>query len=138
MRATHCTLSRNWPIWLALLGMACACRSAPAPPAVDRHDPGAVLRAYFAAWANNDLKLQTSYMTANYTNLIFEPVESLRVLTIKPRDTSSPGVRIYDVSFEIKDAGPGQSIPSGQHTWTYTLIWNKERDSLLISNYVAG
>ena len=116
-----------------------ACQSTHSSPAIDRRDPEAVLRAYFTAWANNDTATQTSLMTQNYSNLSYEPVDSLRVLTIAPAERASPTKRVYAVSFEVTFKG-GRSISmgNGRYNWTYTVTWDATRDSWLISNYGAG
>ena len=123
-------------LWL----LTCAaCHSTHLSPAVDRRDPEAVLRAYFAAWSNNDTATQTSFMTQNHSNLAYEPVDSLRVLKIIPADAGSPTKRVYAVSFEVKfKGGRSISMENGRYNWTYTLMWDGTRDSWLISNYGAG
>jgi hypothetical protein len=115
------------------------CQSKQSSPAVDRRDPEAVLRAYFAAWASNDAATQTSLMTPNYSNLAYEPVDSLRVLTIVPTDLASRTSRVYRVSFEVTfKGGRSISMENGRYYWTYTLTWDATHDSWLISNYGAG
>ena len=116
-----------------------ACQSTHRSPAVDRRDPEAVLRAYLAAWANNDRAAQTSLMTQNYTNLAYEPVDSLRVLTIVPADVASPTKRVYAVSFEVTfKGGRSISMENGRYSWTYSLTWDATHDSWLISSYGAA
>jgi hypothetical protein len=113
-----------------------ACQSTHRFTAVDRRDPEAVLRAYFAAWANNDRATLTSLMVQKYANLAYEPVDSLRVLTIVPADGASPTRRVYAVSFEVTfKGGRSISMENGRYNWTYTLTWDAARDSWLISNY---
>jgi hypothetical protein len=122
---------------LALLGSA-ACQSTPGIAKVDRHDPEAVLNAYFAAWASNDTKAQTSFMAPTGAELAREPVESLHVLNITP-DGASATKRVYSVTFEVKfEGGRSVSMESGEYRWTYTLAWDATRDSWLIVNYGAG
>jgi hypothetical protein len=116
-----------------------ACQSKHSAPAVDRRDPEAVVRAYFAAWANNDTATQTSLMTQNYSNLAYEPVDSLRVLTIIPAEGASSTRRVYAVSFEVTFKGSRSiSMENGRYSWSYTLTWDATRDSWLISSYGAG
>ena len=116
-----------------------ACQSTHNSPAVDRRDPEAVLRAYFNAWSNNDAATQKSLMTEKYSNLAYEPVDSLRVLTIVPADGASPTKRVYAVSFEVTfKGGRSISMENGRYNWTYTLNWDATRNSWLISNYGAG
>lgn len=119
--------------------MCAACHSTHTSPAVFRRDPEAVLRAYFAAWANNDTATQRSLMTQNYSNLAYEPVDSLRVVTIVPANGVSPTRRVYAVSFEVTfKGGRSISMENGRYNWTYTLTWDATRDSWLISNYGAS
>jgi hypothetical protein len=123
----------------ALLLTSSACQSTRSSPVVDRHDPEAVLRAYFAAWARNDTEAQTSFMTANYARLAHEPVDSLRVLSVTPASAESPTTRVYAVSFEIAfNGGRSLSMENGRYSWTYTLTWDARHDTWLISNYGAG
>ena len=121
------------------LVMAAACHTIRSSPAVDRHQPEAVLNGYFAAWARNDTNAQTSFMTSNSARLAYEPVQSLRVLQVTPAATSSPTTRVYSVSFEVTfNGGRSVSMENGRYNWTYTLIWDGPRDSWLISNYGVG
>ena len=116
-----------------------ACHTTRSSPAVDRHDPEAVLNGYFAAWARNDKNAQTSFMTSNYARLANEPLQSLRVLQVTPTDSSSPTTRVYLVSFEVTfSGGRSLSMENGRYNWTYTLTWDSRRDSWLISSYGAG
>jgi hypothetical protein len=116
---------------------------------VNRSDPGVVLRAYFAAWNRNDVAAQKSFMTAQHANLDWypEPVKSVRLVSTKLLDektarlwsTGSPdSTRVYLVVFDYNPRGRGFSIERGRHTWTYTLTWNPQRQSWLISDYGAG
>lgn len=123
----------------AALLTSAACQSTRSSPTVDRHDPEAVLNAYFAAWAHNDTNAQTSFMTSNYAGLAREPVESLRVLNITPADGASATKRVYAVTFEVTfKGGRSLSMESDRYNWTYTLTWDATRDSWLIVNYGAG
>ncbi len=108
------------------------------PPGVDRHDPKAVLNAYFAAWARGDLATQVSFMDAKYARLALEPVDSLRLLVVNLIATPSSSERTYHVVFEIRVKGTGVSMQSGRYDWTYYLTWEPRRDSWLITNYGAG
>jgi hypothetical protein len=116
-----------------------ACQSTRSSPAVDRHDPEAVLRAYFAAWARNDTDAQTSFMIANRAGLAREPVDSLRVLSVTPVAGVSPTTRVYSVSFEVTfKGGRSLSMENGRYNWTYSLTWDATNNSWLIANYGAG
>ncbi len=139
---------RAWPLLLvSFLALSAACRTSGGSPAVDRHNPEAVLGAYFNAWNRNDLPLQKSFMTTNYAGLAREPVDSVRVLSIKLLDaktsrlwsTGSPeATGVYIVVFDYKPTGRGFSMEGGRYTWSYTLTWDASRNSWLISNYGAG
>jgi hypothetical protein len=118
--------------------LSSGCRTTGGQSAVDRHQPEAVLHAYFDAWARNDIDAQKSFMTGNYAGLVREPVTSLRVLSVTSNDGGSPNTRVYSVDFEIKLDGHGISMDDGRYRWTYTLTWDAARDSWLISNYGAG
>jgi hypothetical protein len=123
--------------WLLLT--YAACQSTRSSPAVDRHDPEAVLRAYFAAWASNDTDNQTSFMAAKYGRLAGEPVDSLRVVSVALADGASATTRVYSVSFDVAfKGGRSISMENGRYYWTYTLTWDATRDSWLITNYGAG
>jgi len=105
---------------------------------VDRRDPQAVLQAYFAAWARSDWSGEASFMDAKYAGMTPEPLDSLRILQVRPGPVESPTGRTYQVIFEIKVKGQGISMQSGQYNWSYTLTWEAQRGSWLISNYGAG
>jgi hypothetical protein len=116
-----------------------ACHPKRSSPAVDRHDPEAVLRAYFAAWARNDTEAQISFMAAGYGRLADEPVDSLRILSLAPADGGSSTRKVYSVSFDITfTGGRSVSMENGRYYWTYTLTWDAARESWLITNYGAG
>ncbi len=123
------------PIIALALGLA-SC-SAARPP-VDRHDPEAMLRLYFAAWQRGDWPAQASFMGDNYAGMNPEPLQSLRVLEIVPLADASSGERLYRVVFDIEVKGQGVSMRSGRYAWSYYLTWDAGRDSWLITNYGAG
>jgi Domain of unknown function (DUF4829) len=78
-------------------------------------------------------------MTPQYANLTSEPVESLRLLSLKPASGDSLTTRVYAVVFEITfKGGRSISMENGRYSWTYTLTWDQSRDSWLIANYGAG
>ncbi len=122
---------------LALVLVSCSALRPPLPP-VDRRDPEAVLRGYFAAWQRGDWSAQASFMDAKYARMDPEPVESLSVVEIAPLPGGSSGERSYRVVFEIKVKGHGVSMRSGRYDWTYYLTWDAARASWLITNYGAG
>jgi hypothetical protein len=123
---------------LVIVAATFACTKVKRSPAVDRHNPEAVLRSYFAAWNRNDYPCQKTLMTANYTEVATEPIKSVELISITPLDNASGTKREYAVSFDIKFDGKGYSMQSGRYQWTYTLSWDATRDSWLISNYGAG
>ncbi len=102
--------------------------------AVDRHDPESVLRAYFEAWGRGDWSAEASFMTEKYAGMAPEPVNSIRILEINALN-ASPTERGYQVLFEIRVKGEGVSMHSGQYNWNYSLSWDAQRGSWLISNY---
>ena len=123
--------------WLLLTHAAC--QSTRSSALVDRHDPEAVLRAYFEAWARNDTVTQTSFMAAKYGRLAREPVNSLRVVSVALLDGASATTHVYSVSFDVTfPGGRSISMEDGRYYWTYTLTWDTTRDSWLIRNYGAG
>ncbi len=109
-----------------------------AGPAVDRHDPEAVLRAYFAAWQRGDWSAQASFMDDNYAGMDPEPLESLYLVEIVPLPAPSSNERLYRVVFDIRVKGQGVSMRSGRYDWSYYLAWDAGRGSWLITNYGAG
>jgi len=123
----------------ASLVFTCGCHSTHSSSPVNRHNPEAVLRAYFEAWAHNDNETRASFMSNKEVQSMSEPVDSIRILSLVPNQSASTTTRVYSVSFEIKFAG-GRSISmeDGRYYWTYTLTWDSTRDSWLISNYGSG
>jgi hypothetical protein len=112
--------------------------TSPTPsPSVDRTDPEAVLRAYFAAWQGGDWARQASFMDKRYANMEPEPLRSLRVVSLALRDKSSK-VSVFDVVFEITVKGDGVSMQDGSYRWSYELTWNAQEKSWLITNYGFG
>ena len=116
---------------------------------VDRRDPDAVLRAYFVAWDHNDTASEKSFMAASYREADWypEPVDSVKVVSAKLLDERSArlwskgapdATRVYLVVFDYNPQGRGFSMERGRYTWTYTLTWDAESSSWLISNYGAG
>lgn len=122
---------------MALVLASCSALRPPLPP-VDRHDPQAVLRAYFAAWEQGNWSAQASFMDDKYAGMVPEPVASLHILQLVPLSEASSGERLYRVVFEIQVKGRGVSMRTGRYDWTYHLSWDAGRDSWLITNYGAG
>jgi hypothetical protein len=76
-------------------------------------------------------------MADMYAHITPEPVEYVRIIELRYLpDPLSPD-RTYQVIFEIKVKSIG-SMDSGQYHWTYTLSWDVDRGSWLITNYGAG
>jgi hypothetical protein len=105
------------------------------PVPFDRHDPEAVLRAYFDAWHRNDWLIKDALTYGRPTAP--EPVEWLQVLEIK-NISSSPTESTYSVWFEIKVKGQGVSMHSGKNLWKYFLIWDPNHDSWYIAGHGGG
>jgi len=101
---------------------------------VDTRQPEAVLRAYFAAWAQGDWSRERSFMSSNYANLQPEPAASLRVLSVK-RVHRTDNQAIYDVRFRFVVKGRIVSMTTGTYDWTYELTWDPARNSWIITNY---
>jgi hypothetical protein len=130
--------------------LSAACRTRPiktiplqtsnSSPAINRHQPEQVLRAYFDAWAHNDDAGQKSFLTSKWADVEFypEPVESLHLVLMKPVDGASATTCDFDVSFEIKFQGRGFSMESGAYTWRYYLTWDATRESWLVADYGPG
>ena len=130
------SLSRLFRLGMILLCLLCSsCMNiSKTAIAVDRHDPEAVLRAYFEAWGRGDWATEASFMDEKYAGMVPEPVDSIRILEIYALNIS-PTWRAYQVTFEIKVKGEGVSMQSGQYNWNYYLSWDAQRGSWLISNY---
>jgi len=144
MSAIRCTLLLAGCTAL-LMSTACQLSSRSAA-AVTRRNPEAVLRAYFTAWNRNDSNTQKSLMTANYADRTWypEPVESVELVSAEMLDEDSARLwssgafdttRVYRVIFDYNPKGRGFSMERGRYSWTYTLIWDADRGSWLISNY---
>lgn len=71
------------------------------PILVDRHDPEAVLRAYFDAWGQSNWLALASFMDEKYGRIVGNPVDSVRILEIQ-LISSSPTDYVYSVLFDIK------------------------------------
>ena len=123
---------------LAVLGLAMVgCASHSAGSAVDRHDPESVLRAYFSAWERGDWSAQASFMAPQYSRMVPEPLDSLRIDKLAVLEESSTRC-LFEVDFEVKVTGEGVSMSSGEYPWTYELTWDPGGQSWLITNYGAG
>lgn len=132
-----------------VLLMPASCRSTGDGATIDRHNPEAVVRAYFAAWNRNDISAQKSFMVSSYANAnwYMEPVDTVTVVSVQLLDEKiarlwSEGdaktTRVYLIVFDYKPRGRGLSMERGRYTWTYVLTWDAGRDSWLVSNYGAG
>ncbi len=100
------------------------------PTPFDRHDPEAVLQAYFDAWDRQDWVAMASLERERAP----EPVGFVRILEIK-QISSSPTESVYSVRFEIQVKVQGGSMHSGEYLWTYYLTWDPNRDTWHITNY---
>ena len=141
--------------FLTLVFVACvalstgACFPKNGTATTDRQNPDAVLRAYFKAWNRNDVASQKSFMVAKYADADWypEPIESVTLVSARPLDPkdarlwstgASEATRTYVVIFDYNPRGQGFSMKRGRYTWTYTMTWDAQRASWLISNYGAG
>lgn len=107
------------------------------PTPFDRHDPEAVLRAYFDAWNRNDWVARESLRPVSNVRVVPEQVDWIRVLEIETI-SSSPTEYVYSVVFEIQVKGQGISMHNGRYAWKYYLTWDPNRDTWYISNYGGG
>lgn len=104
---------------------------------LDLLDPESVLRAYFSAWQRGDWDLQASFMDAKYADMQPEPVESLRILSLRKLQQSASRC-LFEVSFDITVQGQGVSMSNGGYRWSYELTRNTGEESWVITNYGAG
>jgi hypothetical protein len=107
------------------------------PTPFDRHDPAAVLRAYFDAWNRNDWVARESLRPVSKVRVVPEQVDWIRILEVESI-SSSPTEYVYRVVFEIQVTGQGISMHSGRYGWKYYLTWDPNRDTWYISNYGGG
>jgi hypothetical protein len=107
--------------------------------AINRHDPAAVLQAYFDAWERNDWITEESLMATKYQGLdtVYTPVKSLKVIEIQ-NTYSEPNLKVYSVTYEIQIKGELVSITSGRQWMTVEISWDASRDEWVISNYGHG
>ena len=105
------------------------------PVSLDRHDPEAVLRAYFDAWTRNDWVIKNALTFGQA--ITPEPVDSLEILEFKSI-SSSPTEYVYSVWFEIQVKGQGISLHSGKYFRKYHLIWVPDHDSWYVTGYTQG
>src|SRR5512138_1773416 len=105
--------------------------------AINRHDPAAILQAYFDTWEHNDWNTQASLLDKKYSNMVPEPVESLTLLETRII-SSQPLEKAYVVTFEIQVKGQGVVLHSGQYEWTFYISWDASRDEWVITNYGEG
>jgi hypothetical protein len=100
---------------------------------IQRSDPLSVLNGYFEAWQHHDWARESSLLARPYRGGPYEPVQSLRVVSIRPL-ASSRTRRTYEVVFDV-DAGENPiSMSSGRYDWTYELRWNGGEHSWLITS----
>jgi len=105
--------------------------------AINRHDPAAMLQAYFDAWERNDWTTQASLLDKKYRNMVPEPVESLNIIEIQTI-SSQPIEKVYVVTFEIQVKEQGVVLHSGQYEWTFYIAWDSSRVEWVITNYGEG
>ncbi len=105
--------------------------------AINRHDPNAVLQAYFDAWEHNDWTTQASLLDKKYSHMVPEPVKSLTLLETQIISNQLLE-KVYVVTFEIQVKGQGVVLHSGQYKWTFYISWDVSRDEWVITNYGEG
>lgn len=76
-------------------------------------------------------------MDAKYSNMVEEPVYILHPLWIRCLSSTANETE-FSVIFFIDMAGQGLSMESGLYSWTYTLTWDKNKESWLITSYGMG
>ena len=104
---------------------------------VDRHDPESVIRAYFDAWERYDGSAMAALIGQSNIQIAFhERIDSILVLEIKLISSPSQTERIYSVTFDIQQEGANSL--NGQVEWTFTMMWDSNRDSWFIANHGVG
>jgi hypothetical protein len=103
------------------------------PVAAVRHDPRAVLEAYFDALARNDAATQRWLESDLFASKRGSPthVVSLRLLKLAPESEASPSYREFQVALKCvvsTEAGNGTQSFRG----SYSLVWDEPRDSWLL------
>jgi hypothetical protein len=83
------------------------------------------------------LDLQASFMDAKYPDMEPEPVESLRIASLRKLQQSA-SLCLFEVTFDITVKGRGVSMSSGRYLWSYELTRSAGEESWLITNYGAG
>mgnify|MGYP001224190156 CR=1 FL=1 len=103
-------------------------------PSYDRHDPEAVIRAWFDAWQRRDGHMM-DLLRGTDTNghYAFEPTDSIKILEIKLESSPSEAKRIYQVWYDIQYTNP--NMGSGKKQWRFYLTWDSNRDAWIITNY---
>jgi hypothetical protein len=103
-------------------------------PAYDRHDPEAVVRAWFDAWERHDGNLaDLLYGTGSYGNYGFESVSSIKILEIQLISSPSAAERVYRVWFDVQYTDPLKK--SGKTQLRFYLTWDVNRDAWIITNH---
>jgi hypothetical protein len=76
-------------------------------------------------------------MDAKYPDMEPEPVESLRIASLRKLQQSA-SLCLFEVTFDITVKGRGVSMSSGRYLWSYELTRSAGEESWLITNYGAG
>jgi hypothetical protein len=105
------------------------------PTPFDRHDPEAVLQAFFDAWNRNDWVARESLRpSSNIPKTYDEPVKYVRIVEMT-NTSSSPTEYVYKVRFEIDMNCTGCSMHDGTYGWYFYFKWDPNRDAWYISKY---
>jgi hypothetical protein len=103
-------------------------------PSYDRHDPEAVVRAWFDAWERTDGNMMDLLNGTNtYGNYGFEPTDSITILEIQLLESPSEAQRIYRVWFDVQYTDPNKG--SGKTQLKFYLTWDVNRDAWIITNH---
>jgi hypothetical protein len=103
-------------------------------PSYDRHDPEAVVRAWFEAWKRHDGNMvDLLYGTNTYGNYGFEAVSSITILEIQLLENPSEAQRIYRVWYNVQYSDPNKE--GGKTQIKFYLTWDVNRDAWIITNH---
>jgi hypothetical protein len=103
-------------------------------PSYDRHDPEAVVRAYFDAWEQEDGTLMNLLLgRESYAGNAFESTKSIKILEIQLVSSPSQGRLVYQVWYDVQYTDPNKGSDKTQ--MKFYLTWDVNRDAWIISNH---